>query len=116
MARSITAMIQMMGAVKGFLKDQDMSMEELMTFAHVADRQEIPMQDLQNAVGVSGSSISRHVLRLGNGRPREPGFGLVEAYEDPEYRKRKLVKLTARGSALVSELDKAAARFLKSAA
>lgn len=74
------------------------------------------MQDLIELVGVSQSSVSRHIDRLARGRPREPGFGLVEAYEDPDYRKRKLVRLTPRGQALVVELDKASAKYLKSAA
>lgn len=31
-------------------------------------------------------------------------MGLVEAYEDPFYRKRKLVRLTGRGRDLVEQL------------
>jgi DNA-binding MarR family transcriptional regulator len=72
------------------------------------------MEDIQKRVGVGQSSISRHCSRLGPGlTPRDPGWGLVEAYEDPEYRRRKLVQLTPRGKVLIQEIAKATERMVR---
>ena len=114
MARSIAAMIQMIGAVRDFLDQADIPMQQVLTFAHVAHRGEIPMQELMDLTGVSQSSVSRNVEKLASGKPRDPGYGLLEAFEDPYYRKRKIVRLTPRGKELVAALDRASTRFLKS--
>ncbi|GBL46900.1 hypothetical protein SFMTTN_2727 [Sulfuriferula multivorans] len=63
------------------------------------------MPELESAVGVSQATISRNVAKLGDGVTfKEKGAGLVEAYEDPKYRRRKLVKLTPKGRRVVDEL------------
>ena len=58
---------------------------------------EMPMQHLVRATGRSGSSITRTVVKLGAGSFRAPGYGWVEAYEDPQWRRRKLVPLMESG-------------------
>ena len=58
---------------------------------------EMPMQELARVTGRSGSSITRAVVKLGAGSFRAPGYGWVEAYEDPQWRRRKLVRLTESG-------------------
>jgi DNA-binding MarR family transcriptional regulator len=104
----------MLDAMRGFLGTSDIPLQQVLTFAHVADRQELPMADLIDLTGVGQSSVSRNVAALSSTRGvREPGYGLVEAYEDPAYRRRKLVKLTARGRALVAEIEKSSTRYLK---
>ena len=56
---------------------------------------------LSTLIEVSGKSqaaISRNVAKLGNGLTMaDAGARLIEAYEDPSFRRRKLVKLTALG-------------------
>lgn len=117
MSRSITVMIQLLSTMQKFVETADVPLQQLLTFAHVADRQEMPMADLAVLTGVTQSSVSRNVARLGQGMsPTEAGYGLLSAFEDPYYRKRKLVSLTPRGKELAKELEKAAAKFLKSAA
>jgi DNA-binding MarR family transcriptional regulator len=114
--RSMTALIQALDVVRTKLKQSDIPMTQLLTFAHVADRGEIPMQDLADLTGTVQSSVSRNVEKLGQGSPSNPGFGLVEALEDPYYRRRKLVRLTSRGKALAESIDAAVIKYLKSAA
>lgn len=117
MTRSITVMIQLLDTMRKSLGQSDIPLQQLLTFCHVADKSEMPMADLALLSGVTQSSVSRNVARLGMGiTPKEAGFGLLEAYEDPYYRKRKLVALTPRGKELVKELERVAARYLKSAA
>ena len=92
-------------------------MQQLLTFAHVADRGEIAMAELVKLTGVEQSSVSRNVAKVGTGvRPKEPGMGLIEAFEDPYYRKRKLVRVTPRGKELVRALEQAASRLLPKSA
>lgn len=70
------------------------------------------MADLEKLTGVGQSSVSRNVTKIGPGpNPKEPGYGLVEAYEDPFYRKRKLVRLTKRGKELIADIERTVGKF-----
>jgi DNA-binding MarR family transcriptional regulator len=61
----------------------------------------LPMQDLQSFARVSQASISRNCMVLSDWiRAGVPGYGLIESYDDPEYRRRKLVRLTPKGEVL----------------
>ena len=91
----------------------DTPLSQVLTFLHVAYRSEINMTDLEKLTGVTQSSVSRNVAKIGAGlNPKEPGLGLVSAAEDPFYRKRKLVRLTEKGKRLVTEMDKAVNKAL----
>jgi DNA-binding MarR family transcriptional regulator len=72
--------------------------------ALVAHGGEMPMQDLARATGRSGSSITRAVVKLGAGSYRAPGYGWLEAREDPQWRRRKLVRLTEPGRQVARSL------------
>lgn len=64
----------------------------------------IKMSEIATELGLSQSTVSRNVAYLGDwNRRKEEGHKLLEAYEDPMERRRKLVRLTAKGK-----------RFLKS--
>ena len=74
------------------------------------------MADLSDLTGLAQSSVSRNVAKLAQGMsPSEPGYGLIEAFEDPYYRKRKLVRVTPRGLDFAKKLEKSASAYLKSA-
>lgn len=63
------------------------------------------MKDLQSRVGLAKSSVSRNVAALSHQhRLGKPGHGLVEAYEDPEDRRNKLVRLTPKGKSLAAQV------------
>lgn len=58
----------------------------------------IKMADIAEELGLSQSTISRNVAYLGDwNRHKAKGHGLLEAFEDPMERRRKLVRLTAKG-------------------
>lgn len=58
----------------------------------------IKMADIAEELGLSQSTVSRNVAYLGDwNRHKTKGHGLLEAYEDPMERRRKLVRLTAKG-------------------
>jgi DNA-binding MarR family transcriptional regulator len=66
---------------------------------------EVSMQEIEKQLDFGQSTTSRNVAKLGIGASLdEPGPRLVEAFEDPAYRRRKLVRLTARGQKLAEEL------------
>lgn len=59
---------------------------------------ELPQKELEKALGLGQSSVSRNIAKLGIGiSPEDPGPGLIETYEDPYHRSRKLVRLTEKG-------------------
>lgn len=92
----------------------DTPMSQVLTFMHVGSRAEVSMAELEKLTGVVQSSVSRNVAKIGPGlNPKEPGLGLVEAYEDPWNRKRKLVRLTKKGLQLQADLEKQLGRYLK---
>ena len=58
----------------------------------------IKMAEIAEELGLSQSTVSRNVAYLGDwNRHKTRGHGLLEAYEDPMERRRKLVRLTAKG-------------------
>lgn len=79
--------------------------QQVLILLYVMERGEISMADLAKLARISQASISRNVALLGRGvNPQMPGYSLLDAYEDPFYRRRKLVKLTPRGEMLRKEL------------
>lgn len=90
----------------------DLPSQTIVCFCHIAMRNEMPMNDLIDLMDVSNAAVSRNVNMLGIGTPREPGLGLVDAYEDPEFRRRKLVKLTTKGAKLRDKVTEGMIRKL----
>lgn len=67
---------------------------------------EMPQAEIEKQTGLTQAAISRNVARLGSGLTMDDqGARLVESYEDPAYRRRKLVRLTARGREVATKLD-----------
>jgi len=66
----------------------------------------IKMAEIAEELGLSQSTVSRNVAYLGDwNRRKEAGHKLLEAYEDPAERRRKLVRLTAKGRRFVKSLN-----------
>ena len=66
----------------------------------------IKMGEIAEELGLSQSTVSRNVAYLGDwNRRKEAGHKLLEAYEDPAERRRKLVRLTAKGRRFVKSLN-----------
>lgn len=66
----------------------------------------LKMAEIAEELGLSQSTISRNVAYLGDwNRRKEAGHKLLEAYEDPAERRRKLVRLTAKGKRFVKSLN-----------
>jgi DNA-binding MarR family transcriptional regulator len=88
-----------------YLGKGDVELQAFSTYLVIAGRSDsFPMQDLQDILGLSQASVSRNVALLSVGSLANPGPRLVEAFEDPEYRRRKHVRVTARGRRLMEEI------------
>jgi DNA-binding MarR family transcriptional regulator len=94
--------------------ERETPIQQVLTFAAIAASSEpVAMGELVASTGVSQSSVSRNVATLGQGiSPSLPGYGLMEAFEDPYYRRRKLVRLTAKGAKLRDHLQHTLDRLL----
>lgn len=111
---NIAAMTAALDVFAAEVKTTDVPLTQLLTFLHVAMRGELPLTDLEKLTGVVQSSVSRNVARMGPGAtPAAPGLGLMETYEDPWYRRRKLVRITERGRKLASDIEKALLKFAR---
>ena len=86
--------------------DQEIQAQTIAVFLVVAKSPlPIKMQDIGKELGLAQSSVSRNVAYLGDwSRHKEKGHGLIEAYEDPMERRRKLVKLTKKGERFATSL------------
>ena len=64
------------------------------------------LTEISDLSGFKYPTISRNILDLGQrNRKREPGLGLVEAITDPNELRKKQVRLTPKGKALLNQLD-----------
>jgi DNA-binding MarR family transcriptional regulator len=105
-------MVEALEAIKEFTGNSEIPAQTVLTFLHISLRSEVPMADLIKLTGVSQASVSRNVARLAQGlTPDKPGAGLIEVYEDPYFRSRKLARLTSRGRKLVEAIGKRTARY-----
>lgn len=100
-----TALAMALAAIETLRNEtrRDISSQTLSCFLHVALRGEIPMNDLIELLDLSGAAVSRNITLLGAGTPKDPGMGLVDSFEDPHYRRRKLVRLTGKGANLAEK-------------
>lgn len=98
----------MLEKTRDHLGTNEMPSQMLWIFAYVAENKDVPMADLCKQTGLAQSSISRNVAKLAQGEsPTEPGYGLIEAFEDPYFRRRKLVRVTPKGIKFAKELEAA---------
>lgn len=66
----------------------------------------IKMGEIAAELGLSQSTVSRNVAYLGDwNRHKKDGFKLLEAFEDPMERRRKLVRLTPKGTRFIKSLS-----------
>lgn len=85
--------------------DPEMQAQQILLFLHVAGKSGISMKELASLTGLAPSSVSRNVAALSNlHRKGHPGHDLMVAYEDPDDRRNKLVKLTYKGQLVYRNL------------
>jgi len=87
--------------------DSEMQAQSMAVLLKVAKHPvPIKMAEIAEELGLSQSTVSRNVAYLGDwNRHKEKGHQLLEAFEDPMERRRKLVRLTAKGKRFIKSLS-----------
>lgn len=63
------------------------------------------LTELSRKADIAMATASRYIGNLGKiNRFKEEGFNLVEAYEDPMERRKKIIRLSAKGRALINRV------------
>jgi DNA-binding MarR family transcriptional regulator len=82
--------------------DMPLSQAMALLIIHEAKDDGLSLKDLAQKAGVGMASASRYVAAFGKPvRSGDMGLGLVSATEDPMERRKKIIKLTAKGRAFV---------------
>jgi DNA-binding MarR family transcriptional regulator len=99
----------LIGILEQFRKmDQEIPIQYVVSFLHIALEQGLAIQDLQTKIDMSQSATSRNVAALSDWfKPKENkrGHGLVKSHEDLMDRRKKTVELTLKGHALLREIN-----------
>lgn len=75
-------------------------------FLVVAAQGHCTYEQLEETLNLSNSTVSRTVHALGDKhRKGYDGHGLLETFKDPDEGRRFMVRLTAKGKALVRQLE-----------
>jgi DNA-binding MarR family transcriptional regulator len=98
---------QLFKAIEEFRKvDSEIPSQTINTFLYVATHEGCTMKDIEDALGVAQSTMSRNIASLDKiNRHHQPGLGFVRAVEDPAERRRKIVTLTPKGKQLKARLN-----------
>lgn len=68
----------------------------------------VSLGEAEKLLGLTQTTASRNYGYLGRGNVKKPhGYRLIEVYEDPFYRRRKLARLTAKGVTTANGIAKA---------
>ena len=65
----------------------------------------IAMQTIANKLDLAQSTVSRNCYKLGDKTRDGIGIGLLQSFEDPMERRRKLVRLTGKGKRVYQTLS-----------
>ncbi len=78
---------------------------QIAVFLHIMAKPGITMKELEKATNLSSTAVSRNVLALSEWfKTGEPGFDLVETYDDPQDRRNKRVRPKAKGTRVYNTL------------
>ena len=86
--------------------DSEMPLQQIHCLLIVAQEEDgISLSELARKAEIGIATASRYVAALGKiNRHREEGFNLIEAFEDPMERRRKIIRLTPKGKAALKNI------------
>ena len=86
--------------------DPDMSLAQAKCLLIVSKENDgMSLSDIARKAGIGLATASRYIGALGNiNRHREEGLKLIESFEDPMERRKKIIRLTSKGKIAVSKI------------
>jgi DNA-binding MarR family transcriptional regulator len=87
--------------------NEELQAQAMLVFLFVASRHpgETSLGEIEKSLTLNQTTASRNLGYLGKGNAKLPkGWQLVDTYEDPFYRRRKLCKLTRKGFETASKI------------
>lgn len=86
--------------------DQEMPLGQAKCLFIIAQAEDgLSLTDISKKAGIGLATASRNVGALGNiNRKREEGLRLIEAFEDPMERRKKIIRLTQKGKIAIRNI------------
>jgi DNA-binding MarR family transcriptional regulator len=86
--------------------ESEMPLQQLHCLLVIAQAKDgLSLTEIASKVGISLATASRYVAALGKqNRHREEGLLLIESFEDPMERRKKIIRLTAKGRTAINKL------------
>lgn len=86
--------------------EPEMPLQQLHCLLVIAQSEEgLSLTDIAQKVGIGLATASRYIAALGKqNRHREEGLLLIESFEDPMERRKKVIRLTKKGKITVEKL------------
>jgi DNA-binding MarR family transcriptional regulator len=85
--------------------DSTMPIQTFLVFLIIASEEGLTLSEIAQRAGLSQSSASRNFAALSVvSKSSNKGLGLITTKEDPEERRRKIARLTAKGKRLSDAL------------
>ncbi len=86
--------------------DPDMTLQQLHCLLVISTEPEgTSLTNIANRVGITLATASRYVSALGKmDRHHREGLKLVESFEDPMERRKKIIRLTSKGRSFINRV------------
>jgi DNA-binding MarR family transcriptional regulator len=99
--QEINKLLEMISAI-----DNEMPLQQARCLFIVATSDEgMSLSDIAKKAGIGLATASRYIGALGKiNRKREEGLQLLESFEDPMERRKKIIRLTSKGRAVVRRI------------
>ena len=86
--------------------DSEMPLGQAKCLCVVAEEEEgLSLSEIAKRAGIGLATASRHIGALGKiNRKKEPGLLLIESFEDPMERRKKIIRLTKKGRIAINKI------------
>lgn len=99
--RDVQKLLEMIAAIQ-----PEMPLQQARCLFIVAESEEgMSLSEIAKKAGIGLATASRYIGALGKvNRRREEGLQLIESFEDPMERRKKIIRLTTKGRAAVRRI------------
>lgn len=86
--------------------DGEMPLQQVRCLFIIADSEEgMSLSDIAKKAGIGLATASRYIGALGKiNRKKEEGLQLIESFEDPMERRKKVIRLTSKGRVAIRRI------------